>query len=180
MKESKFITNDTHRHTIFGWNLYLAHREFLRNPHKPSTDRPVPTAPAKPLVTFEKVAHAIRSASLPMCDAVIGIGSGGVVPASLVAYHLDSPLHIIWFNYRANNNKPQYQTPRMRQDVALPANLNHILLVDDVAVTGKTLATARARFLGIDVTTLVLKGKADIVLFPTISTCVQWPWHLQD
>jgi hypothetical protein len=29
---------------------------------------------------------------------------------------------------------------------------------------------------GHEVTTLVMKGKADYVLFPEVRTCVQWPW----
>ncbi|MEM8970289.1 MAG: hypothetical protein AAGE93_27990, partial [Bacteroidota bacterium] len=52
----------------------------------------------------------------------------------------------------------------------------HILLVDDVSVTGKTLKTVKAELAEYRVTTFVLKGKADLVVFPDIGTCVDWPW----
>ncbi len=129
-------------------------------------------------MTFEEVASAIRLAKLPACDAVVGIGSGGVVPASLIAYKLQSPLNIMWINYRSADNRPQYPTPHILQDFELSADVERILLVDDVVVTGKTLAIARAQFPDIDVITFALKGKADIVLFPELSECVQWPWHI--
>lgn len=133
--------------------------------------------PAEPLVTFAEVARAVRSTKLPACDAVVGIGSGGIVPAALIAFELDSPLYVVWLNYRAPDNQPQYSTPRILQEFDVPTNLERILLVDDVAVTGKTLHTARTKLRGVKITTVVLKGKADIVLFPELSTCARWPWH---
>ena len=54
-----------------------------------------------------------------------------------------------------------------------------ILLVDDVSVSGQTLATVQARLRNFTVTTLVLKGKADLVVFPQLATCVRWPWKIE-
>jgi hypoxanthine phosphoribosyltransferase len=51
-----------------------------------------------------------------------------------------------------------------------------ILLVDDVSVSGQTLALARSLLKGYEVITFTLKGKADFVLFPEITACVNWPW----
>ena len=128
-------------------------------------------------IDFQDVARAIREAALPSCDLVVGIGAGGAVPASLIAYALGAPLRMVWLNYRGADNKPRYAEPRLEEDHAAPRGFRHALLVDDVSVTGKTLRAAARRLSGARVTTLVLKGTADIVLFPDLSMCVQWPWR---
>ena len=51
-----------------------------------------------------------------------------------------------------------------------------ILLVDDVSVSGKTMAVALSQLKGLSVKTFAMKGKADYVLFPDIQDCVKWPW----
>ena len=128
-------------------------------------------------LTFSDIAQAIRNAKLPTCDLVVGIGRGGIVPACLVAYELQQPLHVTWVTYRDDDNRPRYDTPRLMRPSVLPAHVRKILLVDDVSVTGKTLELASATLCGQEVTTLVLKGSADIVLFPHIQSCVDWPWN---
>ena len=131
----------------------------------------------KRLIPFSEVVQAIRKASLPPCDLVVGIGSGGVVPASLIAFQLEVPLEILWLNYRTPDNKPRFVSPRLVCNWTVPREYDTILLVDDVSVSGKTLTTAQRFLADASITTLVLKGQADIVLFPNISTCVYWPWH---
>ena len=130
-----------------------------------------------PSVPFAAVASAIRSARLPACDLVLGIGHGGTVPASLVAYRLGVTLCIDWYNYRDSDNKPVRKRPALLMCSRIPDNARRILLVDDVSVTGRTLRAASARLANLEVTTMVLKGKADIVLMPHLNTCVHWPWH---
>ena len=101
------------------------------------------------------------------------------MPASLMAFHLALPLHILWFNYRDSKNRPIHTRPRLEDAaVGLPEN-GRILLVDDVSVSGKTLDEAVNLLGGRSVTTLVLKGHADIVLFPSITECIVWPWKRQ-
>lgn len=128
-------------------------------------------------LTFSDIAQAIRGADLPECDLVVGIGRGGIVPACLVAYELQRPLHVAWYNYRDDHNRPRHDAPRLMRPSVLPARARKILLVDDVSVTGKTLEQAGAALCGREVTTLVLKGSANIVLFPHIQSCVAWPWN---
>ena len=53
---------------------------------------------------------------------------------------------------------------------------SHILLVDDVSVSGVTLSLALSLLKDFEVFTFVLKGQADYVLFPEIKECVNWPW----
>ena len=83
---------------------------------------------------------------------------------------------MLWYNYRDDSNQVRYLRPRLRCKTSLPEGVDHALLVDDVSVSGKTLDAARGHLNGVRVTTLVLKGAADIVLFPEIANCVAWPW----
>lgn len=128
-------------------------------------------------VTFTEITERLRALSLPETDLVIGIGTGGIVPASLVAFHLQCDLHIVTLNYRDENNAPRYENPVLVNMPEMPSLQNkRILLVDDVSVSGKTLTQALSFFEGVEVRTLTLKGSADFVLFPEIKDCVKWPW----
>ena len=112
-------------------------------------------------------------------DYVVGIGTGGVVPASLIAFQLALPLHILWYSYRDSLNRPVHSKPRLG---GAPDDLpddGHVLLVDDVSVSGKTLEEAKNYLGDRFITTLVLTGSADIVLFPALTDCVVWPWKPQ-
>lgn len=125
---------------------------------------------------FVEIAHRLKQQELPDVDVVVGIATGGTVPASLVAYELGKPLLLLHINYRAEDNSPLYEQPKLLE---IPPELKlnqHILLVDDVSVTGKTLQFATAQLENHQVTTLVMKGKADLVLFPEVGSCVKWPW----
>ncbi len=113
---------------------------------------------------------------MPAVDLVLGIATGGTVPASLLAHQLGCELLIVHVNYRDESNAPRYPEPVLFTSPPLPEGRRRILLVDDVSVSGKTMAVAGALLSGHEVTTLVLKGKADYVLFPEVKTCVQWPW----
>ena len=126
---------------------------------------------------FADISRKLRSIEFPKVDYVIGIGTGGVVPASMVAHQLGCDLKIIQINYRDPDNQPRYDQPKVLQhlDLDIPAKAK-ILLVDDVSVSGKTLSKAKEQLKALDVTTFTLKGQADIVLFPDVKSCVNWPW----
>ena len=132
--------------------------------------------PAKRVLEFQEITQAIRDTPFPHCDLVVGIGSGGVVPASLIAFHLGKPLRTIRVNYRDADNRPRHAAPQLISPVAIPAGIGTILLVDDVSVSGKTLGLVKKLLANYSVTTVVMKGSADFALFPDITTCVQWPW----
>ena len=126
---------------------------------------------------FEQIAARLKGLTLPEVDVVYGIASGGVVPASLVAYQLGKPLELIVINYRREDNSPQRPAPEILAPSQRPAPGARVLLVDDVSVTGQTIRLARETVLaGCAVTTVVMKGRADIVAFPEVGTCVAWPW----
>jgi uncharacterized protein len=130
-------------------------------------------------LSYPAICERIRQTELPDVDLVIGIGSGGVVPAAVIAFYLKVDFSIITINYRDENNDPRHEIPAVinRPDGPFPSG-KKILLVDDVSVSGKTLHTASDLLAGNQVLTLTLKGKADFVLFPEIRDCVKWPWKI--
>jgi len=128
-------------------------------------------------LSFPEISERLKKTILPPFDLVIGIGTGGIVPASLAAFQLGCELEILTLNFRDEKNTPQHEDPVI---ISIPEGLNpegkRILLVDDVSVSGKTLNAAKNLFPGQNIKTLTLKGQADFVLFPEIKDCVKWPW----
>lgn len=139
----------------------------------------MPEKPAKVNLSFEEIVQRFDQAALPDVDAVIGIQTGGRVPAVMCAYRLKCPLYMLPIHFRDNLNHPEHEEPVLFAEIPqLPPPGQRILLVDDVSVTGKTMDKAASilvdRYPAI--ITFVLKGKGDIVLFPEIGNCVNWPW----
>jgi hypoxanthine phosphoribosyltransferase len=128
---------------------------------------------------FLTICRRIDQVSLPNVEHVVGIANGGIVPASLLAYRLGCSLSLIQINYRAEDNSPQRPAPQVMEAFKLPSGVKRILLVDDVSVSGQTIETARKLLNGYEVTSFVLKGKADLVVFPEIQDCVAWPWKFE-
>jgi len=127
-------------------------------------------------LSFVDISQRLKNLDLPEVDWVVAIGSGGIVPASLLAHQLSKPLSLLSINYRAENNVPQHDTPKLLMTAPLLPSTSRILLVDDVSVTGQTIAFAKSLLPHQNIVTLVLKGNADYVVFPEISACVHWPW----
>ncbi|MBN2636807.1 MAG: phosphoribosyltransferase [Prolixibacteraceae bacterium] len=127
-------------------------------------------------LSFKQISERLKVLELPEFDLVIGIGSGGIPPATFVAYHLNTELQVMVLNYRDENNSPRYDEPQLLNKPAWKLEGKKILLVDDVSVSGKTMDAAKKQLAGFNVTTLAMKGKADYVLFPEIKDCVKWPW----
>lgn len=128
---------------------------------------------------FHTISARMRELKLPEVDVVVGIARGGIVPASMVAHQLGVPLVLLHLNYRDDNNRPQHPQPELLGPIHFDPTGKLILLVDDVSVTGATLQVAQTYLKGARITTLTLKGKADLVLFPEIRDCVDWPWRVE-
>lgn len=127
-------------------------------------------------LSFKQISERLKQLDLPEIDLVIGIGSGGVPPATFVAFYLNAELQVMTLNYRDEKNNPRYESPKILQMPEWDLSEKRILLVDDVSVSGKTMNTALEQLKGYNVKTLAMKGKADFVLFPEIEDCVKWPW----
>jgi hypoxanthine phosphoribosyltransferase len=127
-------------------------------------------------LSFIEISNAIKKYPFPKVELVVGIGRGGIVPAALVAYQLSVDIVIAEINYRDDNHQPRYAAPKFLSDLDLEKVSGKILIVDDVSVSGKTIAQLKDKLKGMDSETFVLKGNADHVLFPDIKNCVNWPW----
>jgi hypoxanthine phosphoribosyltransferase len=127
-------------------------------------------------LSFKQITDRLKQLDLPEIDLVIGIGSGGVPPATFVAFYLNAELEVMTLNYRDENNTPRYDEPKLLYQPQWNLERKRILLVDDVSVSGKTMNAALELLKGFNVKTLAMKGKADFVLFPEIKDCVKWPW----
>ena len=128
------------------------------------------------LLTFKQITTRLQSIDFPEIDVVIGIGSGGVPAATMMAYHLNAELEVMTLNYRDEENIPRYTSPKVLDLPQWNLEGKRILLVDDVSVSGKTMHAALELLPGLNVKTCAMKGKADFVLFPEIKDCVKWPW----
>lgn len=127
-------------------------------------------------LSFKQISQRLKQLQLPEVDLVIGIGSGGVPPATFVAFYLNADLEVMTLNYRDEDNNPRYDKPKVLNQPEWNLEGKRILLVDDVSVSGKTMNAALEQLKGYNVNTLAMKGKADYVLFPEIKDCVKWPW----
>ena len=139
----------------------------------------MPEKPAKVNLSFEEITRRFDQTELPEVDAVVGIQTGGRIPAVMCAYRLKCPLYMLPIHFRDSTNQPESENPVVFADLPqLPESGQRILLVDDVSVTGKTVDTAKSILTDRYpvVTTFVLKGRGDVVLFPEIKCCVNWPW----
>jgi len=112
-------------------------------------------------------------------DGVVGIASGGAVPAALVAQRLGLEMKVIAVNYRDEANEPRFAAPRVLSEVPDLGAWQRVLLVDDVWVTGSSWKAARARIPeAVEVLPFVLKGRVDFALIRDIEGCVRWPWRV--
>lgn len=132
-------------------------------------------------LTFERIGERVRAADLPPrdeVDAVVAIARGGTVPGALIAYRLERPLRLMRLAYRNDANEPERDLPEPIGELP-DVRGQRIVLVDDVTVSGATLARARELLGAASTTTVAFKGRldaADVVLFPDVPRCVRWPW----
>lgn len=130
-------------------------------------------------ISFKEILQRIEEVNLPSFGLVVGIGRGGIVPASLIAQKLKADLRIIDVVYRDDENRPLSEEPRISSVCTLPEEIKSVLLVDDVSVTGKTLKAVKDLLGRKNVKTLTLRGEGDWCLFPELKTCVKWPWQTE-
>ncbi|PTY02781.1 hypothetical protein DB347_22805 [Opitutaceae bacterium EW11] len=129
---------------------------------------------------FETIAARLAAYSFPAgIDGVVGIASGGIVPAALVAQRLGVGLKIVAVNYRDETNEPRFSEPRALAPAPDLKTWRRVLLVDDVYVSGKSWHAARALLPAeVEVLPFVMKGKVDFALIRDIEGCVRWPWRV--
>ncbi len=135
--------------------------------------------PMTPLA-FQEIVARLAAWKFPAgIDGVVGIASGGVVPAALVAQRLGVGLKVIALNYRDEANEPRYDEPKLLSAVPDLGTWRRVLLVDDVWVRGRSWQAARAALPGeVEVLPFVFKGKVEFALIRDVEGCVRWPWKV--
>jgi xanthine phosphoribosyltransferase len=96
----------------------------------------------------------------------------------MVAQQFDLPLFTMRLSFRDDDNRPLADEPQLVGPLPTLPPAARVLLVDDVAVTGRTFERAKSLLPGHAVTTLACKGTADVVLLPEVKRCVRWPWSV--
>ena len=131
-------------------------------------------------LAFEDIAALLANWTFPGgIDGVVGIASGGVVPAALVAQRLRVGLKVIALNYRDAENEPIYAEPKLISSVPGLGNWRRVLLVDDVYVSGKSWHAARSHLpRKVEVLPFVIKGQVEFALIRDDVGCVEWPWKV--
>lgn len=130
-----------------------------------------------PKMAMESIVAGITALKLPAVDAVIGIERGGLIPGAIVAAKLGRRYGTMRVHFRDDSNRPVLGKPQLIDPPTIPlAHQGHVLLVDDVSVTGATFEVARRSLGEMHVTTVALIGQCDIVVFPDLHGCVRWPW----
>jgi adenine/guanine phosphoribosyltransferase-like PRPP-binding protein len=131
-------------------------------------------------LSFTEISARLAGWNFPeRIDGVVGIATGGVVPAVLVAMRLKVDLKTLALNYRDEANEPRFEEPKLISCVPDLGSWRRILLVDDVYVSGKSWHAARNLLPeSVEVLPFVLKGKVDFALIRDVDGCVQWPWRV--
>jgi xanthine phosphoribosyltransferase len=130
--------------------------------------------------TFEEITAQIAHWPFPeKLDGVVGIASGGAVPAALVAQRLGLGLKMIALNYRDEANEPRFTEPRVVSVVPSLGKWRRVLLVDDIYISGKSWNAARAVLpKDVEVLPFVLWGKAEFALLRDYHGTIDWPWQV--
>ena len=128
--------------------------------------------------TFNEIIEKVKSFEInEKFDVICGIMNGGVIPAYLIAEKLKTDLVYIKVQYRDENNKIIFETPKVRGINDFDFNGKKVLIVDDRSKTGATLNAAKNYFSDAGVVkTLVFNGKADYFLYN--EDCFLFPWKV--
>lgn len=147
--------------------------------HRLDGHRECNTLPPMTPLSFQDITTRLAAWKFPdRLDGVVGIATGGVVPAALVAQRLGLGLKVVAVNYRDEANEPRFAEPRLLAPAPDLDGWQRVLLVDDVYVSGSSWRAARSLLpAGIEVLPFVLKGQVDFALIRDIRGCVQWPWR---
>lgn len=124
---------------------------------------------------FKDIVKKIKNTKFEKFDLVVAIGRGGLIPASLIAKHLNLDLKVLWLKFKDDNNKEIYKKPKLLKNIDFRYKNKKILLVDDFSKTGKTFQEAKRILKGSKKKTFVVNGKADYSLYK-YPCCVKFPW----
>ncbi len=126
-------------------------------------------------LNFEDIVKKIKNTKFSKFDLVVAIGSGGLIPAAIIAKHLNLDLKVLWLKFKDDKNKEIYKKPKLLKKIGFSYKKKKILLVDDFSRTGKTFKEAKKNLKGAKIKTFVINGKADYSLYK-YPCCIKFPW----
>jgi len=108
-------------------------------------------------------------------DLIVAIANGGLVPAGILNQRLQTEVKILRINFKDENQRPRYDTPKLLQPVDFDFKNKKILLVDDRIKSGATIVVAKEILSEAKlIKTFAVNGNADYALFN--ESCFRFPW----
>jgi len=108
-------------------------------------------------------------------DLIVAIANGGLVPAGILNQRLQLEVKVLRINFKDENQRPRYDSPRLLQPVDFDFKDKKILLVDDRIKSGSTIVVAKQILSEAKlVKTFAVNGNADYALFN--ESCFRFPW----
>ncbi len=126
--------------------------------------------------TFEEIMQRFAEIQIDEAfDMIVAIANGGLVPAGILNQRLQLEVKVLRINFKDENQRPRYDTPRLLQAVDFDFNNKKILLVDDRIKSGSTIVVAREILKDAkEIKTFAVNGNADYALFN--ESCFRFPW----
>ncbi len=109
-------------------------------------------------------------------DTIVAIANGGIIPAALVNQRLNVEFHLLKIHFRDDQQKPEFERPKLMSEPGFKAAGRHILLVEDRVKTGASLQLAKELLKdAATLKTFAVNGPADYSLFN--ENCFRYPWN---
>jgi len=108
-------------------------------------------------------------------DMIVAIANGGLVPAGILNQRLQLEVKVLHINFKDENQRQRYDSPKLLQPVDFDCKDKKILLVDDRIKSGSTIVVAKEILREAKVVkTFAVNGNADYALFN--EACFRFPW----
>ncbi len=108
-------------------------------------------------------------------DMIVAIANGGLVPAGILNQRMQLEMKVMRINFKDENQRPRYESPKLLQPVDFDFKAKKILLVDDRIKSGSTIVVAREILKDAkEIKTFAVNGNADYALFN--ESCFRFPW----
>lgn len=119
-------------------------------------------------------------------DIIVGISRGGLVPARILSDMLDvKQVQVLGIRFYKRIGERE-ESPELTQDITMDIEGRKVLIVDDVADSGRSLAFAKEHLKGAaEIRTAALHHKPHSIIRPdyfveTTSAWIVYPWEVHE
>jgi xanthine phosphoribosyltransferase len=126
--------------------------------------------------TFEEIMKRFAEIQIDEAfDMIVAIANGGLVPAGILNQRLQLEVKVLRINFKDENQRPRYESPKLLQPIDFEFKGKKILLVDDRIKSGSTIIVAKEILQQAKmIKTFAVNGNADYALFN--ESCFRFPW----